>query len=155
MQKLRQSRLILITVSSAIVFLFCTGICQTSMAQAAQPHYKVDPSWPKELPHNWIVGQISGMAVDRENHIWVLQRPGSNTPDEISADPSSPRSAMCCFPAPPVLVFDTAGNLLKSWGGPGKGYDWPDTEHGIFVQKAGTVWISGNGPRSPDTGVYQ
>jgi DNA-binding beta-propeller fold protein YncE len=55
---------------------------------------------------------------------------------------------MCCIPAPPVLVFDAAGNLLKSWGGPGQGYDWPDSEHGIFVQRDGTVWIGGNGPTS-------
>jgi DNA-binding beta-propeller fold protein YncE len=85
------------------------------------------------------------MAVDSQNHIWVLQRPRSNTPEEIGQDPSSPRNAMCCVPAPPVLVFDAAGHLLKSWGGPGKGYDWPDSEHGIAVQRDGTVWIGGNG----------
>ena len=109
------------------------------------PRYKVDISWPKELPNNWIVGQIGGMAIDANDHIWVLQRPRSNTLDEIGSDPKSPRSAMCCVSAPPVLVFDRAGNLLKSWGGPGAGYDWPDSEHGIAVQKDGTVWIGGNG----------
>jgi DNA-binding beta-propeller fold protein YncE len=131
--------------------LFCvvaclpsTGFCQRASTQD-QPHYKVDPFWPKELPNNWIVGQIGGMAVDRNNHIWVLQRPRSNTPDEIGADPSSPRGATCCIPAPPVLVFDTEGNLLKSWGGPGEGYDWPNTEHGIFVDRNGNVYIGGNG----------
>jgi DNA-binding beta-propeller fold protein YncE len=55
---------------------------------------------------------------------------------------------MCCVPAPPVLEFDKEGNLLKSWGGPGNGYDWPDVEHGIFVDRAGNVWIGGNGPTS-------
>ena len=55
---------------------------------------------------------------------------------------------MLRVPAPPVLVFDTAGNLIKSWGGPGQGYDWPDSEHGIYVQRDGTVWISGSGPTS-------
>jgi DNA-binding beta-propeller fold protein YncE len=126
---------------------FCISpICQTVSAQVAPPQYKVDPYWPKELPNNWLMAQVGGMAVDSENHIWVLQRPGSNTPDEISADPSSPRHAMCCFPAPPVLEFDTEGYLLKSWGGPGKGYDWPSVEHGIYVDRAGNVWIGGNGP---------
>src|SRR5712671_1051795 len=116
---------------SVVVFLFVIGFCQFALAQAPQPHFKVDPYWPKELPNNWIIGQVGGMFVDGSDHIWVFQRPASNTPDEISADPSSPRHAMCCFPAPPVLEFDTEGTLLKSWGGPGSGYDWPKVEHGI------------------------
>jgi DNA-binding beta-propeller fold protein YncE len=148
MPSLRKDRWIITAVSSIAMSLFVAGLCQTALAQAAQPNYKVDPFWPKELPNNWIVGQIGGMAVDRDNHIWVLQRPRSDTPDEIGADPSSPRAAMCCVPAPPVLEFDTDGNLLKSWGGPGNGYDWPDSEHGIYVQRDGTVWIGGNGPTS-------
>lgn len=128
-------------------FVACLSVTPASQRAFAQeqPHYKVDPFWPKELPNNWIVGQIGGIAVDSQNHIWVLQRPRSNTPEEIGQDPSSPRNAMCCVPAPPVLVFDAAGHLLKSWGGPGKGYDWPDSEHGIAVQRDGTVWIGGNG----------
>ena len=146
MLSLRKDKLLKPAVISIVVCLSVTALCQVTAAQV-QPHYKVDPFWPKELPNNWVVGQIGGMAVDSGNHIWVLQRPGSDTPDEISADPSSPRRAMCCFPAPPVLVFDTDGNLLKSWGGPGKGYDWPDVEHGIYVDRTGNVWIGGNGPK--------
>ena len=142
----RKAKLLKPAVFSIVVWLTVAVLCQTAAAQA-QPHYKVDPFWPKELPNNWVVGQIGGMAVDSDNHIWVLQRPGSDTPDEISADPSSPRRAMCCFPAPPVLVFDTEGNLLKSWGGSGKGYDWPDVEHGIYVDRARNVWIGGNGSK--------
>ncbi len=147
MPNVRTNYLIRAAVRSFAVSLCVAALCHTAFAQAP-PHYKVDPFWPKELPNNWIVGQIGGMAVDRDNHIWVLQRPRSNTPDEIGEGPSSPRGAMCCVPAPPVLVFDAAGNLLKSWGGPGQGYDWPDSEHGIFVQRDGTVWIGGNGPTS-------
>jgi len=147
MPHVRTDWLIRAAVLSFAMSLPAAALCQIALAQAP-PHYKVDPFWPKELPNNWIVGQIGGMAVDGNNHIWVLQRPRSNTPDEIGADPSSPRGAMCCVPAPPVLVFDAAGNLLKSWGGPSQGYDWPDSEHGIFVQRDGTVWIGGNGPTS-------
>jgi len=130
---------------SVVVCLFVTGFCQFALAQAPQPHFKVDPYWPKELPNNWIIGQVGGMFVDSSDHIWVFQRPASNTPDEISADPSSPRHAMCCFPAPPVLEFDTEGTLLKSWGGPGSGYDWPKVEHGILVDRKGNVWLTGSG----------
>ncbi len=52
----------------------------------------------------------------------------------------------CCAGAPPVLEFDQAGNLLRHWGGPGEGYEWPDSNHGIFIDYKGNVWIGGNGP---------
>src|ERR1700719_3984506 len=107
--------------------------------------YRVDAFWPQELPNNWIIGQIGGLAVDRQDHIWVLQRPASNTVDELGASLKPPRS-LCCIAAPPVLEFDTQGHLLNSWGGPGQGFDWPTTEHGIYVDKDGNVWIGGNGP---------
>ena len=46
-----------------------------------------------------------------------------------------------------MLVYDQAGNLVKSWGGPGKGYDWPDSNHGITVDHKGNVWLAGNGDK--------
>jgi DNA-binding beta-propeller fold protein YncE len=145
MLNLKSARLIGAPAFSLLVSFLLVGACQVALAQAPQPHFKVDPYWPKELPNNWIIGQVGGMTVDSNDHIWVFQRPGSNTSDEISSDPSSPRHAMCCVPAPPVLVFDVGGNLLKSWGGPGKGYDWPQVEHGILVDHAGNVWLTGSG----------
>jgi len=108
------------------------------------PKYQVDPAWPKELPNNWIMGQVGGMAVDRHDHIWVLQRPGLDTPDELGAAQTPPRS-QCCIAAPPVLEFDAQGNLLQSWGGPGEGFDWPKREHGIYVDNNDNVWIGGAG----------
>ena len=141
----KKGRSIMKSAFSIVVCLIVGGFCQLALAQAPQPQFKVDPYWPKELPNNWIIGQVGGMYADSNDHIWVFQRPRSNTPDEISADPSSPRHAMCCFPAPPVLEFDTEGNLLKSWGGPSQGYDWPTVEHGIFVDRSGNVWLTGSG----------
>jgi hypothetical protein len=141
----KKGRSIMKSAFSIVACLIVGGFCQLALAQAPQPKFKVDPYWPKELPNNWIIGQVGGMYADGNDHIWVFQRPRSNTPDEISADPSSPRHAMCCFPAPPVLEFDTEGNLLKSWGGPGQGYDWPTVEHGIFVDRSGNVWLTGSG----------
>jgi hypothetical protein len=114
------------------------------LAQTA-PQYKVDPFWPKQLPNNWIMGQVGGLTVDRENHIWVLQRPKSDTPDELGAAQTPPRSE-CCVAAPPILEFDAQGNLLRSLGGPGQGYDWPTSEHGIYIDKKGNIWIAGNAP---------
>jgi hypothetical protein len=109
------------------------------------PKYQVDPSWPRELPNNWIMGQVGGMAVDRHDHIWVLQRPDTDTPDELGASLTPPRS-QCCMPTPPLLEFDAQGNLLQSWGGSGEGFDWPKTEHGIYVDKDDNVWVGGNAP---------
>ena len=87
---------------------------------------------------------MSGIATDAENHVWVLQRPASLTEDERGATLNPPLSK-CCAPAPPVLEFDAAGNLLRSWGGPGTGFQWPQNEHGIHVDAKGYVWITGNG----------
>jgi hypothetical protein len=112
-------------------------------ADGLTPRFAVDPAWPKPLPHNWRMGQAPGVAVDRRDHIWVIQRPRTLTTDERGAALNPPRS-LCCAPAPPVLEFDAQGNLLQAWGGPGAGYDWPLNEHGIFVDHQDNVWIGGN-----------
>ncbi|HET9994952.1 MAG TPA: hypothetical protein VFQ18_06055 [Candidatus Acidoferrum sp.] len=127
-------------IGNIVSFVF---LPRTARAQEI-PKYRVEASWPKELPNNWIMGQVGGMAVDRHDHIWILQRPSSNTADELGASPASQRS-QCCIAAPPILVFDAQGNLLQSWGGPGEGYNWPILEHGIHVDKDDNVWISGSG----------
>jgi DNA-binding beta-propeller fold protein YncE len=108
------------------------------------PSFQVDPAWPKPLPNDWIMGQASGVAVDAQDHVWVIQRPRSLTDDE-KALMLNPPASKCCRPAPPVLEFDREGNLLKAWGGPGQGYDWPQNEHGISIDYKGFVWIGGNG----------
>src|SRR5215207_3219033 len=108
------------------------------------PKFQVEPFWPKPLPDNWILGQVSGVAVASDDTIWVVHRPGTLLDDEKLAlrDPPATR---CCKPAPSVLQFDAEGNLKRSWGGPGAGYDWPKSEHGIHVDRDGNVWIAGNG----------
>ena len=95
------------------------------------PIFQVDPSWPK-IPNNWVLGEVSSVSVDSKDRVWVLQRPRTLRPAQKSQV------------APPVLVFDTAGNYIKGWGGPGEGYEWPANEHGIFVDYKGFVWIGGN-----------
>lgn len=118
--------------------------------------FKVDPYWPKVLPNKWLLGQVAGVAVDRRDHIWIIQRPGSLTEDEAGAAQTPPRSD-CCRPAPSVMRFDREGNLLAAWGGaadpgflttrctPAIGCEWPTNEHGIFVDHNDNVWIAGNG----------
>ena len=103
-----------------------------SQAARGTPKFRVDPSWPK-IPNNWQFGQVASVSVDSQDHVWVLQRPGTLEPEEKARA------------APPVLEFDAAGNFLQAWGGPGAGYDWPGSEHGVYVDHKGFVWIGGNG----------
>ena len=117
---------------------------ETAMEGDGSPMYEVDPFWPKPLPNNWLLGAVGGMAVDAQDHVWIIQRPGSLEPGELLAI-QDPPGAECCAPAPPVLEFDAEGNFIQGWGGPGEGYEWPATEHGIFVDYMDNVWIAGNG----------
>ncbi len=107
------------------------------------PRFQPEPFWPKPLPENWILGQVSGIAVDRDDHIWIVHRPLTLLDDEKGAQ-QNPPATKCCKAAPPVLKFDTEGNLLASWGGPGHGHPWFKNEHGIHVDRDGNVWIGGN-----------
>src|SRR3954469_17979498 len=123
-------------------FIFALWTASTSAVEP--PKFEVDASWPKTLPNKWIMGQAAGVAVDAQDHVWVVQRPRTLTDDEKAASLDPPRSK-CCKPAPPVLEFSQDGTLLRSWGGPGEGYDWPTNEHGIQIDGQGFVWIAGNG----------
>ncbi len=131
---------------------FATGLAlmvvavSPALAETPVPQFQVDPFWPKPLPNSWILGQVSGISVDRLDRIWVVHRQSSLNERERAAEQSPPQ-AKCCVAAPPVLLFDQSGNLLRSWGGPGPGYDWPESEHGIFVDDEDFVWLAGNGKR--------
>ncbi|HQZ40597.1 MAG TPA: hypothetical protein PLH72_16315 [Vicinamibacterales bacterium] len=102
------------------------------------PSFRVDPAWPKPLPNRWLVGAVVGVAVDKRDHVWVVHRPGTLQPNET-------RSIWRA--APPVLEFDPDGNLVASWGGPGEGYEWPDLEHGIYLDEDDHVWLGAGGEK--------
>jgi DNA-binding beta-propeller fold protein YncE len=123
------------------------AIVISATAQSVQvPIFEYDPTFPKPLPENWAIGAIGGLAVDRQDHIYVAQRPSSLRGNErFTGAGDTPPKAECCIPAPPILEFDQAGTLIHSWGGPGQGYDWPQIEHGLFVDHKDNVWIAGNG----------
>jgi DNA-binding beta-propeller fold protein YncE len=123
------------------------------------PRFEVDPMWPKPLPHHWLMGNTIGVSVDSKDHIWIIHRQGSLEAMEdygVANPPGAKRQrgkveSECCEPAPPVLEFDEAGNLLGSWGGQdGDGYVWPASNHGITVDYKGNVWIGGNGRTKTD-----
>ena len=104
------------------------------------PEWEVDPTWPPTLPNDWILGDIRGLFVDENDHLWVVHMPSSLTPQEIGAA-QDPPIADCCLPAPPVLELDPEGNVIQAWGGPGEGYTWFDQEHGIYIDHNGFVWL--------------
>src|SRR5438309_2046194 len=143
---MKSSNASLVASAAALSLAALAAGCAAPKASDAgsAPRFRVDAAWPAPLPNGWILGQVSGIATDADDHVWILQRPGSLSEDERGATLNPPQSR-CCAPAPPVLEFDAAGRLLRSWGGPGVGYDWPQNEHGIHVDAAGFVWITGNG----------
>ena len=108
------------------------------------PRFEVDPFWPKPLPNHWVLGNAIGVWVDEQDVVWIINR-GSAT---LAANEKALelKTGDCCAGAPPVLAYDASGTLVRHWGGPGAGYDWPDSNHGIFVDHLGAVWIGGNGP---------
>ncbi len=105
-------------------------------ASAGVPTYELDPSFPPALPEGWVMGVPTSVAVDARDHVWVLSRPRT-VPEEQAENA-----------APAVMEFDADGAFVQAWGGPAAGYDWPDTEHGIFVDHQNNVWITGINPRA-------
>ena len=136
-------------VRGVISFVAVTAFAIGAAAyQPAAPTYQVDPLWPKPLPNNWLLGSVTGVAVDSRDRIWVVHRgyDSMTARTEIGAATTPKTASACCVPAPPVLQFDTAGNLTGHWGGPGEGYDWPVSPGGITVDAKGSVWITAAGP---------
>ena len=103
------------------------------------PRFRVDPFWARDLPNDWILGQVSGVAVDAQDHVWIVHRPRTLDARQRGEE------GMCCVPAPPVIEFAPDGTVLRSWGGPDERFEWPDSEHGIYVDPDDHVWVGGNG----------
>ena len=117
---------------AALAFAVALFVPAIHAQQPKPPSFELDPGWPS-IPNNWVLGEVTSISVDRKDHIWVLHVPQSiPQPQRANA-------------APPVLEFDAAGKLLTSWGGPGDGFEWPEREHGIFVDANDFVWIGGRG----------
>jgi DNA-binding beta-propeller fold protein YncE len=141
MQRLNLRRAIFIAVVVAGAqgkWLFGTQAAGQAAAARSMPVFEAAAGWPK-VPPQWKVGDQSSFAVDAQDNVWLLNRPRSLRPEQAA------------MAAPPVMVFDPAGNFIKGWGGAGSGYEWPEREHGIHIDHKGFVWIGGNS--CPDNGL--
>ncbi len=138
-------------ISTAFLRGIAGVIAAGAIAAPAAPHFQVDPLWPKPLPNHWILGSVTGVAIDRQDHVWIVHRGADslNAKTEIGASTTPPTAETCCLPAPQVLQFDQSGALLRHWGGPGQGYDWPRSPGGIAVDVKGNVWIAAAGWPEP------
>jgi hypothetical protein len=118
---------------SAVFILLAGAPATTAVGEADAPRYVNNPSWPKPFAHHWVMGQIGGLTVDDHDRIWVLQRALPYAVDEKGVKHDlAPADRM-----PAVMVFDRAGNVVKSWGGQGHVPDWPKSEHGLWVDRSG------------------
>jgi len=137
------------------------GVQSAKAADEKVPEYALDSSWPKlPLPNHWALGLINGIHVDAKNHLWLFHSP-ELVPNYARGAAQNPPTNRCCVPAPAIIEFDEAGNVLRAWGGPdqAKGYDWPSAGHGLYVDYKGNIWIGGSQTRvgadgSPPDGMY-
>jgi hypothetical protein len=143
-------------LAAAIVLLVgsVSPSAQTKPAANA-PTFKVDPTWPLEMPNNWIMGAVTGVFVDSKQHVWVGHLPETLTEEELYEEPwkvgagveaGKPKPMQlgtCCKAAPPILEFDAQGKLVQGWGqGSFTDFsDWPRDPHGIFVDHTDHVWV--------------
>jgi len=117
----------------AATLLYVPSVATQNGESAADrtPIFEVDPAWPK-MPAKWDLGEVTSIAIDAQDHAWVLHRPTTVYPHQKGRA------------APPVLEFDANGNFVQAWGGPGEGYEWFESEHGIYVDHRNFVWVTGN-----------
>jgi len=146
--------------ASVVALLVALGLTQTWLERTAAaqskgtvqaPRFEVDPLWPKPLPNHWILGSTIGVWVDSDDHVWIIHRSSATLGNNEKT--LETKQGECCEGAPPILEFDSDGNLLRHWGGPGQGYEWPDSNHGITIDYKGNVWIGGNG--GPDSHILK
>ena len=145
----RKQLLIVGLVVAALAVYVAQNRLQAAADRAAEaPIFEVDPFWPQPLPNHWVLGSVVGVGVDSRDHVFIVHRQAPlNERTEVGAA-QDPPTGECCVPAPYVLEFDPEGNLVNSWGGPGEGYEWPQSNHGITVDPMDNIWIGGNGADS-------
>jgi hypothetical protein len=103
--------------------------------------FKFDPEWPKPLPNKWKMGGVTGLAVDKNDDVWVLDRPNDLTDIELEAE-LTPPLADCCVRPPSMIHIDKNGNVIGSFDAP--------QGHGMAVDSKGFVYIGQDTVRKYD-----
>jgi hypothetical protein len=109
--------------------------------EQAAPKFKYDPDWPKPLPNKWKMGGVTGLAVDKDDNVWVLDRPNDLTDIELEAE-LTPPLADCCVRPPSMIHIDKNGNVIGSFDAP--------QGHGMAVDSKGFVYIGQDTVRKYD-----
>ena len=118
------------------------GSAPSGGSSGGVPTFAVDPSWPLEMPNDWIMGSVTAVFVDSRDHVWVTHLPETLTPEETAAA-QEPPIGTCCRPAPVVIEFDAEGHVVQGWGDPTTQdvSEFPHDAHGLFVDHNDNVWI--------------
>ena len=153
----RLSAWILVVLCLFVVLGSIVSLTAQTRGAVQAPNLEVDPFWPKPLPNHWLLGSVTGVAVDAQDNVWIVHQGGPtlNPRTEMGAATTPPTAEACCVPAPPVLKFDSTGKLLASFGGAGSGYSWPRLPQGLAIDNKNNVWIGGtaagtvDGPAGP------
>ena len=134
-----------VALGAGLALLQTVATAQQNMVEI--PMFEVDPLWPKPIPGEGLLGMTIGASVDAQDNLWVVHRSSSTLHNNEKGAELNPPTAMCCKGAAPVLAFNPDGDMIHSWGGPGQGYEWPESMHGVFVDHKGFVWLGGNGAK--------
>ena len=132
-------RLGALALTAGLASLFLYGVIG-AQAQGA-PRYKFDPDWPKPLPNKWKMGGVTGLAVDKDDNVWVLNRPNDTLDIEGHAG-LNPPTADCCIRPPAMIHIDKNGTVIGSFDAP--------QGHGMDVDSQGFVYIGQNTVRKYD-----
>jgi NHL repeat len=148
--------------ATGVVVTLAIGIGVWSPLPQAQggkpfPKYRVDPSWPKPLPtmkddkgvsHPWVTGEVGATCLDSHDHIITTNRGFQR--NGLLGGPLGPQEGVTSLPAPPVIEYDAAGNVVNAWGDAtltpkGPPAVMPNAPHGCFVDAQDNIWLAGNG----------
>src|SRR6202451_1896938 len=130
-----------------LAFALSTGLCLLVLTnlpaaeEPAPPKFKFDPDWPKSLPNKWKMGGVTGLAVDKDDNVWVYDRPNDLTDIELEAE-LTPPIADCCVRPPSMIHIDKNGNVIGSFDAP--------QGHGMAVDTKGFAYLGQDTVRKYD-----